>query len=107
MADAVADLTVDVWVELSHLNAADREALLSGRCKSCDSPRTVTVRLAKVFGYVSLDAVVLDEVDEESLGEAVCTDKSDTVGLAGAVERSFILDLSSANESGVHERLSL
>jgi hypothetical protein len=45
-----------------------------------------------VIGNFSLDAVVLYEVDEESLGEAVSAEKADVLRLAGTVEVDVLVD---------------
>jgi hypothetical protein len=103
VAHAVAYFAVNVGVEAGDLLTADREALLGGCGEGGDGPGAVAIGLAEVLGDVDLDAVVLDQVDEEGLGVAVGTDKTDTVGLAGTVKRSFVLNFGSADQSSVSQ----
>lgn len=100
VADGVADLAVDERVEVGDALAADGEALFGRGAEGGDLPGAVAVGFAEVLCDVGLDAVVLDQVDEEGFAPAVGADQLDLVRLAGAVEGGAVVDDFSAGDAG-------
>ena len=99
VAHSVADLTVNEGVEIADAVAADGEALFSRFAEGGDLPGAVTVRLGEVLGDFGLDAVVLDQVDEEGLAPTVSSNESDLMGLAGTVEVGCIVEAFRARDA--------
>jgi hypothetical protein len=108
VAACVANLAVDVGVEGRDALAANGETSLGRSAEGGDHPRTVTVGLSQVLSNLSLDAVVLDEVDEEGVGEAVSTDELELGSRAGAVELDVLHEaLNTADKRRVRDTLGL